>query len=138
MAQQPKEPVPTVRQGGATAGDSKPPSHTRFRLTETSSTRPVAPLRPVFDAATGEEGVAEVWARGERLRAEGYRKILEILSLKWPLRPEYDLEAATDVFLVLLGPDAFRAFVEERKWSVDRWKAWVARALHRELFAPPD
>jgi AcrR family transcriptional regulator len=93
----------------------------------------VAPLRPVFDAALAEKGVADVWARGERLREEGYRNIVQILARKRPLRTG-DLATATDVLLVLLGPDTFRAFVEGREWSVDQWKAWVAPTLERELF----
>jgi AcrR family transcriptional regulator len=94
----------------------------------------VAPLRPVFDAAMSEPGVAEVWERAELVRERGYRGILQILARKRPLRSDRDLETATDLLFVLLGPDAFRAFVEGRRWSVERWKAWVAAALERELF----
>jgi AcrR family transcriptional regulator len=94
----------------------------------------VAPLRPVFDAAAAEDGVAEVWQRGERLRLEGYRRIVEILAAKRPLRAGYDLVTATDVLFVLLGPDTFRAFVEGRSWTVEGWKTWVAATIEHELF----
>lgn len=94
----------------------------------------VAPLRPVFDAAAAEEGVARVWERGERLRLESYRTIVEILAQKRPLRGGYDLDTATDVLFVLLGPDTFRAFVEGRRWELERWRTWVAAALEHELF----
>lgn len=96
----------------------------------------IAPLQRAFDAALAEEGVADVWARGERLRQEGYRNIVQILAQKRPLRADYDPASATDVLLVLLGPDTFRAFVEGRKWSVNHWKAWVAPTLERQLFEP--
>ena len=94
----------------------------------------VAPLRPVFDAAAAEEGVARVWERGERLRLEGYRTIIEILARKGALRAGHDLDTATDVLFVLLGPDTFRAFVEGRRWKLERWKTWVAATLEHELF----
>ncbi len=94
----------------------------------------VAPLRPVFEAAAAEDGVAEVWDRGERLRLRGYRTIVQILQEKRPLRGDYDLDAATDVLFILLGPDTFRAFVEERHWSLERWRSWLTRVLARELF----
>lgn len=94
----------------------------------------VAPLRPVFEAAAGEEGVAQVWERGEKLRLQGYRSIIEILATKQPLSVAHDSESATDVLMVLLGPDTFRAFTQERQWSVEQWKYWLTGVLARELF----
>lgn len=94
----------------------------------------VAPLRPVFEAAAGEDGVAQVWERGEQLRLQGYRSIIEILTRKQSLSDAHDSESATDVLMVLLGPDTFRAFTQEREWSVEQWKSWVAQVLERELF----
>jgi AcrR family transcriptional regulator len=93
-----------------------------------------APLRSVFDEARADEVVHEVWQRGEQLRLEGYRQIVEILAKKRPLRVEYDVEGATDVLFVLLGPDTFRAFIEGRRWSIERWQTWVVATIGRELF----
>ena len=94
----------------------------------------VAPLRSVFEAAAGEDGVAQVWERGEHLRQQGYRSIIGILANKQSLSDAHDPESATDVLMVLLGPDTFRAFTQERKWSLESWKSWVAGVLERELF----
>lgn len=94
----------------------------------------VSPLKPVFEAAAGEEGVAQVWERGEQLRLEGYRSIIEILATKQPLRDAHDPGSATDVLLVVLGADTFRAFTQARQWSLQQWKNWVAEVLERELF----
>lgn len=96
----------------------------------------VSALRPVFESARGEEGVQEVWQRGERLREAGYRDIIEILSTKRPLRSGYDVDRATDVLLLLLGPDTFRSLVQDRQWSVEQWTAWIRALIERELFAP--
>lgn len=96
----------------------------------------VAPLRPVFESALSEAGVAEVVQRAEALRSRGYRHILEVLAGKRPLRPVYDLATASDVLFVLLGPDGFRLFVHGCGWSVSSWKAWVAAAVEHELFEP--
>ena len=97
----------------------------------------VAPLRPVFDGAAGEPGVAEVWANAERLRLDGYRTIVGLLASKQPLAAGHTLDSATDVLFVLLGPDTFRAFVRGRGWPLGQWKTWVITTLERDLFTQP-
>jgi AcrR family transcriptional regulator len=97
----------------------------------------VAPLRPVFDAAAAEPGVAEVWANAEQLRLDGYGAIIGLLASKQPLAPGYTLASATDVLFVLLGPDTFRAFTHGRGWPLSQWNAWVTTTLERDLFTPP-
>jgi AcrR family transcriptional regulator len=94
----------------------------------------VAPLRPVFEAAAAEPGVAEVWASAERLRLEGYRAIIEVLAGKQTLAAGHTPDSATDVLFVLLGPDTFRAFTHGRGWPLEKWKTWVAATLERDLF----
>lgn len=96
-----------------------------------------APLRPVFDAATAEPGVAVVWANHELKKLGAYRAVVELLASKQPLAAGHTLDSATDVLIVLLGPDTFRAFTEGRGWPLSRWKAWVATAIERDLFTPP-
>lgn len=97
----------------------------------------VAPLRPVFEAAVAEPGVAEVWANAERLRLEGYRAIIELLATKQPLAAGHTRDSATDVLFVLLGPDTFRAFTHGRGWPLEQWQAWVTTTLERDLFSQP-
>ena len=97
----------------------------------------VAPLRPVFEAAAAEPGVAEVWENAEHLRLDGYRAIVELLAGKQPLTAGHTLDSATDVLFVLLGPDTFRAFIHGRGWQLDQWKAWVTTALEQDLFTQP-
>lgn len=97
----------------------------------------VAPLRPVFEAAAAEPGVTEVWANAERLRLDGYRAIIELLTTKQPLAAGHTPDCATDVLFVLLGPDTFRAFTHGRGWPLEQWKAWVTATLERDLFTQP-
>lgn len=97
----------------------------------------VAPLRPVFEAAAAEPGVAEVWANAERLRLEGYRAIIELLAAKQPLAAGHTPDSATDILFVLLGPDTFRAFTHGRGWPLEQWKTWVTATLERDLFTQP-
>ena len=97
----------------------------------------VAPLRPVFDGAAAEPGVAQVWANAERLRLDGYRAIIELLAAKQPLAAGHTLDSATDVLFVLLGPDTYRAFTHDRGWLLSQWQTWVTTTLERDLFTPP-
>lgn len=97
----------------------------------------VAPLRPVFDGAAAEPGVAAVWANAEQLRLDGYRAIIGILASKQPLAPGHTPDSAADVLFVLLGPDTFRAFTHGRGWPLGQWKTWVTTTLERDLFTPP-
>jgi AcrR family transcriptional regulator len=97
----------------------------------------VAPLRPVFEAAAAEPGVAEVWANAERLRLDGYRAIIELLASKQPLAAGHTADSATDVLFILLGPDTFRAFTHSCGWPLDQWKTWVTTNLERDLFTQP-
>jgi len=97
----------------------------------------VAPLRPVFDGAAAEPGVAQVWANAERLRLDGYRAIIKLLASKQPLATGHTLDSATDVLFVLLGPDTYRAFTHDRGWLLSQWQTWVTTTLERDLFTPP-
>jgi AcrR family transcriptional regulator len=96
----------------------------------------VAPLRPVFDSAAAEPGVTEVWANAERPRLDGYRAIIALLAAKQPLAAHHTPDTAADVLFVLLGPDTFRAFTQERGWPLSQWQAWVTTTLERDLFTP--
>lgn len=86
----------------------------------------VAPLRPVFDGLGPGEEVVTLWARGERLREEGYGAFLDHLVHRYGLAAGADRDELLDMILVLLGPVGHRGFVEDRGWTV---QAWVERSI---------
>ena len=96
----------------------------------------VAPLRPVFEAAAVEPGVAEVWANAERLRLEGYRAIIELLAAKQPLAAGHTRQRNRHLVRPT-GPPTFRAFTHGRGWLPEQWKTWVTATLERDLFTQP-
>ena len=91
----------------------------------------VAPLRPVFDGVGPDEDVSALWARGERLREEGYGAFFDGLIARHRLAPGADRDELLDVALVLVGPVGHRGFVEDRGWSIDAWVALSAATLRR-------
>lgn len=95
----------------------------------------VAPLRPVFDGVGPDEDVAALWARGERLREEGYGAFLGRLVGRHGLSSAPDRTELVDIALVPLGPVGHRGFVEDRGWSIDAWVDHVVATLKRQFDA---
>jgi AcrR family transcriptional regulator len=93
----------------------------------------VGPLAGVFLA---EPDLADTWAHSERLRLDGFREAMEVVAAKGGLRPGMDVERATDVMFVLLGPLDYQEFVARRRWPPSDWGEWVARTLTEALFRP--
>ncbi len=93
----------------------------------------VAPLRPVFDGVGPGEDVTALWARGERLREEGYGAFLDHLVDRHGLAPGADRGELADLALVLLGPVGHRGFVEDRRWSMASWVDFAVATLRRRF-----
>jgi AcrR family transcriptional regulator len=98
-------------------------------------TRRVAPLdRAARVAADADADAREVIDTHERWRADGNRKVLEQLQLKAALAPGVAFDRATDLLLLFLGVDVYRALVDGRGWSHDGWVEWTISTVGRELF----
>jgi len=93
----------------------------------------VAPMLPVFHTVASEPAGA-VWQRAEQLRIDGYDTLLRALEAKQPLRKGLRHADARDVLFVVLGPETYRAFVQQRHWSVARWVRWTVSVLAHDLF----
>ncbi len=99
--------------------------------------RRAAPLDTVVRAAGSHDPeAAAVWEYHERLRIDGYGRIVAVLAKKAPLRPGVTLDRATDLFLFYLGPLAYVGLVMDRGWSYDDWLEWTVATLLELVFAP--
>lgn len=97
--------------------------------------RRVAPLDlAVRTAAAGDPDAAAFLAQNEAWRADGYREMVEFLRTKRPLREGLTDERASDVFLFLASPGAYRVLVDDRGWAHAEWVAWTSRVLAEQLF----
>jgi AcrR family transcriptional regulator len=91
-----------------------------------------APLARVIRAAPDEE-VATVWEREERLRRGGYRHIIELLAAAHRLQRELDPDRATDILMLILGPDSYQILVNEYGWTSEQWTAWATDTVAQQL-----
>jgi hypothetical protein len=95
----------------------------------------VAPLMAATHAAASDPEVASVYELGEQRRHDGYRAIVQMLAQKGGLRRGLRVARATDILLVLLGPQLFDALANGRGWSVAECNRWVVEVLSQQLLA---
>ncbi len=92
----------------------------------------------VRTSAENDPETARVRALSERLRAEGYRAMLEILCRKSALRDGLTLERAAHLLLLYLGTDVYRVLVLDFGWTHDDWIEWAVNTVAEQLFTPPE
>jgi len=92
-------------------------------------------LEAAREAARTDRGVRRVWREVEGWRHQGNRAVVRSLAAVGALAPGLDEARATDVLWTLTAHDLYRLYVRERGWSPERYEAWLAGALARELVA---
>lgn len=98
----------------------------------------VAPLyEAVRNASATDDDIAQLYTTLKQQRLSGARLTIEALAALGPLRDDLDLDTATDVLWVLKDPALWTAFVTDRGWPVDRYEAWLARAMQLSLLPSP-
>lgn len=93
------------------------------------------PLDTVVRASAGSDpDMARARAVNERLRADGYRAILDILHSKATLRDGITPERATQLLLLYLGTDVYRVLILDYGWTHADWITWTVATLGEQLF----
>ena len=95
--------------------------------------RRVAPLLAATHAAASDPEVTAISELSEERRRNGYRVIVRQLAAKGGLRQELTAARATDILLVLLGPQLFDALESGRGWSPTATNRWVVEVLSQQL-----
>jgi len=97
--------------------------------------RRATPLDTVVRASADRDpDTARVRVLQERLRAQGYRDILEILRGKSRLRPGMTRERAAQLLLLYVGVDVYRVLIVDFGWAHDDWVQWTTTTLKEQLF----
>jgi AcrR family transcriptional regulator len=91
-----------------------------------------APLSVVTrDAAAADPEVAAYWDLGKTQRRVGMTEAARVLAGGDGLR--VPVEEAADILWVIFSPDVFMQFTKDKRWSVDRYEAWILDTIERTL-----
>jgi len=89
-------------------------------------------------AAESDPDTARVWDHHEKMRAESYRELIDLLRGKAELRPGLTPERATDLLLLFVGPAVYRSLVMDRAWAHREWVDWTTATLLEQAFGLRD
>ena len=91
-------------------------------------------LTAVRAASAQDPDVAAAWKEGEDRRRRNQQKLLSSWQARGAFRQGITRRRADDVLWALTGPDVYRLFVVERRWSRETLREWLVDAIARELF----
>jgi hypothetical protein len=90
-------------------------------------------LRVLIGAAATDAELAKLWAQIENERLNGMGRFAGLLADRGVLRPELSVEDARDLLWTLNSLAVHDLLVQQRGWSPERYRDWLAAALAREL-----
>ncbi len=97
-------------------------------------------LAPIYEAVRGaasaDPEVREVFeAIGQERRIGAGRVVGDLVGKGGRLRDGLDTEAAADILWVLIDAGLFHLLVHRRGWTPERFDAWLADSIQRQLLA---
>ena len=81
-----------------------------------------------------EPDLGAMWQEGETRRLRRYSALAAEWERAGALAPGLTAAAARDIAWAMSGPDMFRLFVLERRWSLTRYQDWLRGTLESVLF----
>jgi TetR/AcrR family transcriptional regulator, regulator of autoinduction and epiphytic fitness len=94
----------------------------------------VAVLWPAVGAvAAADPDIDGYWRGVTANRRSGQRGMVTRVAELGGLRPGLDVERATDLVVVLAGHDVYRGLVQEARWTIPAYKAWLFTTLTQQL-----
>lgn len=105
-------------------------------LLRTLLTRTAPVHRILADASRSDEDAAALLAEISRQRQSGQRRIARSLARSDALRPGLRERDAADIIHALASPEVYELLVLDRRWSLERYEAWLRDILADQLLAP--
>jgi AcrR family transcriptional regulator len=84
-------------------------------------------------AASSDPAIAEIYEQRPRARRKNQRAIAKRLAELGALPHGTSIETATDLLWLYTSHEIYRMLVIERKWSTDRYRAWLRAATSTVL-----
>lgn len=135
------DPLPVLERAWVKEADAAPDGRHLLALVVDGGSDIYHRLAPLTAAVEGAAAIdPEMAAYRQSIREgrrQGMRHWIEMLSAKGQLRPDLTLERATDILVVLQGPETFLAFTAGCGWPIAEWKAWQYTTLCQQLLAAP-
>ena len=100
--------------------------------------RRVAALAEVIrSAAPLDHDINELWKRINTEYHANQRAIVETLAHKNALKPDLDIERATDILWTINHPNTWQLLVTQRGWTPEQYEQWAADTAITQLLHPP-
>lgn len=103
------------------------------RNSRIAKTRIAGLLGVIRHAAPVDADIAALW---RRIQSEFYgnqRAVVELLAGKGALKPELDVDRATDILWALNHPDVWHLLVAERGWTPEQYEKWFRDTTQSQL-----
>lgn len=94
-------------------------------------------LEVIRAAAAGDDEAAALWQRIETEYHDNQHAVVESLHQKNALRPELDLDRATDILWTINHPNQWQLLVGACGWSADEFEEWCAELACAQLLRRP-
>jgi AcrR family transcriptional regulator len=94
----------------------------------------LAPVHRILASAAGSDPeAAALLVEHTRQRERGQARIARSLARADALRPELREREAADIIHALMSPEVYLMLVSDRRWSPERYEAWLGWTLIAQL-----
>jgi AcrR family transcriptional regulator len=109
---------------------------TRYAALSRELAERAAPLVAVILAEAGHPEVRALADTAEQQRGQGTARVARHLAGRFTLRPDVGRAHAADILWTLTAPEIAVRLVLQRRWSWDRYQAWLTETLVHALLPP--
>jgi AcrR family transcriptional regulator len=135
-----REDVPVAEQDVYREVLEEPDPERQLRLNARNSRegklRIAALAEVIRSAAPLDVDIAELWMRVGIEYHANQRTIIESIDQKNALRPDLDLDRATDILWTINHPNTWQLLVTQRGWTPEQYEQWATDTAITQLLKP--
>lgn len=90
-------------------------------------------LEVIRSAAPADAEISLLWSRIQREYHANQRAIVERLHERGHLRPELDIDRASDILWAINHPNTWQLLVVDRGWTPEQYEQWTAELACTQL-----